>query len=190
MSAHLLDLKSGQRVVDACAAPGGKTGHILELADVNLTALDRDAKRLERVGENLQRLGLVAQLHCADAAELDGWWDGNMVDRVLLDAPCSASGVVRRHPDVKWLRRPEDIAGFVLQQRRLLEALWQVVAGGGKLLYVTCSIFREENQEQVDWFLSRHADARLAPQHACNGGDLLLPSKEHDGFFHALFEKV
>ena len=190
MSAHLLDLQSGQRVVDACAAPGGKTGHILELADVAVTALDRDASRLERVGENLQRLGLAAQLHCADAAELESWWDGNRVDRVLLDAPCSASGVVRRHPDIKWLRRPEDIAGFGLQQRRLLEALWQVVAGGGKLLYVTCSIFREENQEQVDWFLSRHADARLARQHVCNGGDLLLPSKEHDGFFHALFEKV
>ena len=190
MAAHLLEILPDQSVVDACAAPGGKTGHILELADVRMTALDRDAQRLERVSQNLDRLRLIATLHCADAGELDSWWDGIEVDRVLLDAPCSASGVVRRHPDIKWLRRAEDVAGFALQQRRLLDALWQVVAGGGKLLYVTCSVFQEENQEQVDWFLSRHADARLSPGHAFTGGDLLLPSEEHDGFFHALFEKV
>ncbi len=189
-SACLLDLHSGQTVVDACAAPGGKAGHILELADVRLTALDRDAERLARVGENLQRLGLQARLQCADAANLESWWDGTPVDRVLLDAPCSASGVVRRHPDVKWLRREGDVAGFANQQSRLLDALWQVVAGGGKLLYVTCSIFREENQDQVRQFLSRHADALLVSRHLTSGGDLLLPSEEHDGFFHALFEKT
>ncbi len=190
MSAHILDAQPGQQVVDACAAPGGKTGHILELADVRMTALDRDCARLERVGENLRRLGLDARIHCTDAIELATWWDGVPVDRVLLDAPCSASGVVRRHPDIKWLRRPQDVAGFTGQQRGLLDALWQVVARGGKLLYVTCSVFREENEEQVDWFLSGHADALLAPQRGCQGSGLLLPSKEHDGFFHALFEKV
>ncbi len=189
-SAPLLDLHPGQTVIDACAAPGGKAGHILELADVQLTALDRDADRLARVSDNLQRLGLRAGLRCADAAQLESWWDGNPVDRVLLDAPCSASGVVRRHPDVKWLRREDDVSGFARQQNRLLDALWQVVAGGGKLLYVTCSIFREENQDQVKRFLSSHADALLVSRHASSGGDLLLPSEEHDGFFHALFEKT
>ncbi len=190
IAAHLLELEPGQLVVDACAAPGGKTSHMLELCDVRMVALERDVGRLQRVQENLARLALEAQLQCADAGDLDAWWDGNMVDRVLLDVPCSASGVVRRHPDIKWLRRQEDIAGFAVQQRRLLEALWRVVAGGGKLLYVTCSVFREENQQQVDWFLSRHTDARLAPQHASSRGDLLLPSEDHDGFFHALFEKA
>ena len=190
ISAHVLDPQPGQHVVDACAAPGGKTGHILELADVQMTALDRDCERLDRVRENLQRLGFRAKTQCTDAVDLASWWDGEPVDCVLLDAPCSASGVVRRHPDIKWLRRPEDIAGFAGQQRRLLNALWQAVARGGKLLYVTCSIFREENEEQVEWFLSRHADARLESQHDCQGSGLLLPSKEHDGFFHALFEKV
>ena len=168
-SAPLLDLQPGQLVVDACAAPGGKAGHILECADVHLIALDNDADRLAKVGENLQRLRLRADLCCADSAQLDAWWDGKPVDRVLLDAPCSASGVVRRHPDVKWLRREEDLAGFSRQQKRLLDALWQVVAGGGKLLYVTCSVFREENQEQVEWFLSGHKDARLAARHADTG---------------------
>ena len=190
LSAHMLDPQPGQYVVDACAAPGGKTGHVLELADVHMTALDRDCLRLDRVRENLQRLGFGAQLHCIDAVDLASWWDERPVDRVLLDAPCSASGVVRRHPDAKWLRRPEDIAGFAAQQKRLLDALWQVVAPGGKLLYVTCSIFREENEEQVDWFLSRHADAVPEPRHAGQGGGLLLPSRENDGFFHTLFEKI
>ena len=190
ISAQLLNVQPGHTVIDACAAPGGKTGHILELADVHMTALDRDPGRLERVAENLKRLRLTAHLQCVDAAELGSWWDGKYVERVLLDAPCSASGIVRRHPDIKWLRRKEDIAGFKQQQQRLLQALWQVVAQGGKLLYVTCSIFREENEEQVDWFLSRHTDASLVPRTESHGSTLLLPSKEHDGFFHALFEKL
>lgn len=189
-AAQLLDVKPGQTVLDACAAPGGKTGHILELADVHLTALDQDPGRLERVRDNLARLGLMARVQCADAAEVNEWWDGIGFDRVLLDAPCSASGVVRRHPDIKWLRRQEDIAAFAQQQRRLLEALWRVVATGGTLLYVTCSIFREENQAQIDWFSSRHSDARLSPRCPGDRGDLLLPSQDHDGFFHALFEKA
>ena len=188
-TAPLLDLQPGQSVVDACAAPGGKTGHILELADVRLTALDKDSQRLKRVGENLGRLGYDARMHCADAADLDTWWDGKPVDRVLLDAPCTASGVVRRHPDVKWLRRERDIQGFARQQSRLLEALWKVVAGGGKLLYVTCSVFQEENQAQVERFLARHADARLRAPVGDKKGELLLPAEDHDGFFHALFKK-
>ena len=190
LAAYRLDVHNGQTVVDACAAPGGKTGHILEIADVHMTALDHDSRRLGRVRENLRRLGLEAVTLCADAAQLATWWDGKPVDRVLLDAPCSASGVVKRHPDAKWLRREKDIAGFAAQQLRLLDALWKVTACGGKLLYVTCSVFREENQDQAERFLSRHADARLAARHAANGGDLLLPSEEHDGFFHALFEKI
>lgn len=190
MSAPLLDLEAGQSVVDACAAPGGKTGHILELADVRLMALDQDSKRLDRIHENLGRLGYDAQVRCADAADLDAWWDGSPVDRVLLDAPCSASGVVRRHPDIKWLRREDDIRGFVRQQCRLLDAMWKVVVGGGKLLYVTCSLFREENQEQVKSFLARHSDARLIARPAESEGNLLLPTEDHDGFFHALFEKI
>jgi 16S rRNA (cytosine967-C5)-methyltransferase len=190
LSAPLLDLQARQTVVDACAAPGGKTGHILELADVQLTALDHQPERLARVADNLNRLHFEANLCAADATQLEAWWNGKPVDRVLLDVPCSASGVVRRHPDVKWLRRSEDIEGFVRQQRRLLDALWRVVAGGGKLLYVTCSVFREENQDQVRQFLSSHADARLAARHANSGGELLLPNEEHDGFFHALFEKA
>ena len=190
LSAPLLDLQEGQSVVDACAAPGGKTGHILELADVDLTALDKDAQRLKRVGENLGRLGYDAQMRCADAADLEAWWDGKPVDRVLLDAPCSASGVVRRHPDIKWLRRKQDIQGFARQQNRLLDAMWNVVVGGGKLLYVTCSLFREENQEQVERFLALNDDARLLGRPADSEGDLLLPTENHDGFFHALFEKV
>ncbi|MGH8679163.1 MAG: 16S rRNA (cytosine(967)-C(5))-methyltransferase RsmB, partial [Burkholderiales bacterium] len=188
-SAPLLELAAGQHVVDACSAPGGKASHILELADVDLTALDSDALRLQRVVQNFSRLGVSGRVIHADAADLDAWWDGKPVDRVLLDAPCSASGVVRRHPDIKWLRRPADIARFCAQQERLLEALWKVLARGGKLLYVTCSIFREENQTQIGGFLSRHADARhLVGAPGIDG--LLLPTEEHDGFFHALFEKT
>lgn len=186
--APLLDLADGMRVLDACAAPGGKAAQVLETADVELNALDVDPVRLQRVRANMDRLGLCAQLQCADAAALDSWWDGRPFDRVLLDAPCSASGVVRRHPDVKWLRRPADIAGFAVQQQRLLDALWKVVARGGKLLYVTCSIFSEENQEGVDRFVARRPDAR--PLDGMPGRDgLLLPNDEHDGFFYALLQK-
>lgn len=188
-AALLLAPADGMRVLDACAAPGGKTAHLLERAEISLLALDADADRLRRVQSNLERLGLNGALQCADAGDLSQWWDGTPFDRVLLDAPCSASGVVRRHPDIKWLRRDADIAGFAAQQRRLLEALWKVVARGGKLLYVTCSIFREENQEVVDGFVARHADAGLAG--GVRGGDgQLLPNEEHDGFYYALLEKA
>ena len=188
LAATLLDVRDGMRVLDACAAPGGKTAHILELADVDMTALDADAVRLQRVGSNLERLRLSARLRAVDAATLDAWWDGNPFERVLVDAPCSASGVVRRHPDIKWLRRPSDIAGFAAQQRRLLEALWKVVAGGGKLLYVTCSIFSEEDRETIDVFAARHPDARILGGMPGRDG-LLLPDEKHDGFYYALLQK-
>jgi 16S rRNA (cytosine967-C5)-methyltransferase len=188
LAAPLLDVRDGMRVLDACAAPGGKTAHLAEIADLDLTAIDSDEARLARVQSNLSRLGLQASLHCADAAALESWWDGTGYDRILLDAPCSASGVVRRHPDIKWLRTPEDVHSFAAQQRRLLDSLWKAVAHGGKLLYVTCSIFGEEDQEQVDGFVTRHPDARLLDGMPGRKG-LLLPDDEHDGFYFALLQK-
>ncbi|MFL6580330.1 MAG: 16S rRNA (cytosine(967)-C(5))-methyltransferase RsmB [Burkholderiales bacterium] len=189
LAAPLLAAEHGMRVLDACAAPGGKTAHILETADVHMTALDADAVRLQRVVSNLQRIGQRARVHAADAGAPETWWDGKLFDRVLLDAPCSASGVVRRHPDIKWLRRPSDIAEFAMKQQRLLEALWNVVARGGKLLYVTCSIFEEEDQQIIAAFATRHADARILGGMPGRNG-LLLPANDHDGFFYALLEKT
>jgi 16S rRNA (cytosine967-C5)-methyltransferase len=194
-AAHWLDVADGQRVLDACAAPGGKTGHILELAAAELTALDSDAARLERVRDNLQRLGLAARLVCGDACRPDAWWDGREFHRILLDAPCSASGVTRRHPDIKWLRREADIASFSRTQSAMLEALWQTLASGGKLLYATCSVFREENAAQVARFLERHRDAlRLTLQAVNDDPELpagqMLPDERHDGFFYALLQKA
>ncbi len=187
-AARLLDPSDGMRVLDACAAPGGKTAHMLELADVDMTALDADPARLKRVSANLERLGLSARVACADAAAIQSWWDDKPFDRVLLDAPCTASGVVRRHPDIKWLRQPGDVRRFAEQQQRLLEALWKVLGRGGKLLYVTCSIFMEENQERIGGFAARHPDARVLG--AMPGRDgLLLPDNEHDGFYYALLQK-
>ena len=187
-AAGLLDVRPGQRVLDACAAPGGKASHLLELADIDLLALDHSAHRAQRITENFERLGLNGAIAIADAADLDAWWDGKPFDRILADVPCSASGVVRRHPDAKCLRRPADVAKFAAQQRALLEALWRVLAPGGKLLYATCSVFRAENQDQVATFVTRHADCqRLSP---CGVFDLqLLPTAEHDGFFYALLQK-
>ena len=184
----LLDAKDGMRVLDACAAPGGKTAHILEIADVAMTALDADAVRLQRVASNLERIGLRARLQVADAGAPETWWDGKPFQRVLLDAPCSASGVVRRHPDIKWLRRLSDIAGFAIKQRRLLDALWKVVARGGKLLYVTCSIFEEEDQQIIAAFATCHANAHILGGMPGRNG-LLLPANDHDGFFYALLQK-
>jgi 16S rRNA (cytosine967-C5)-methyltransferase len=188
-AATLLDLGPGQRVLDACAAPGGKSGHILELADVELTALDVDRERLRRVRENLERLGRPATLLEGDAATPERWWDGRAFDRVLADVPCSASGVVRRNPDIKWLRRPDDIARFAHQQAAILDALWRVLAPGGKFLYATCSVFDEENDAQVEAFLARHPEAELCalPEPVDKGQ--LLPDAEHDGFFYALLRK-
>ena len=183
-----LDLADGQRVLDACAAPGGKAAHILELADVSLAALDSDAVRAARIGGNLERLGLAAQVSIADCTQLERWWDGAAFDRILADVPCSASGVARRHPDVKWLRRAQDVAAFAAKQAAILDALWQVLRPGGKLLYVTCSVFPQENQDVVDAFVGRAPGARGAPL-ADGRPAQWLPDAERDGFFHALIEK-
>jgi len=190
-AARLLDVASGMRVLDACAAPGGKSAHILELADVDLLALDNDAERLTRVQSSLQRLGLTATITSGNACDPDAWWDGRAFDRILVDAPCSASGVVRRHPDIKWHRRADDIPRFAAQQARMLSGLWRLLARGGKLLYATCSVFAEENQSCVTRFIERHADASsiASPDTAINTGQI-LPDTLHDGFFYALLQKI
>ena len=183
-----LDLVAGQRVLDACAAPGGKSAHILELVDVALTALDADAARAGRIGRNLQRLGLAASVVTADCSQLGQWWDGVPFDRILADVPCSASGVARRHPDMKWLRRAQDVAAFAARQAAILDALWQALGAGGKLLYVTCSVFPQENENVVEAFVARAAGARRLPL-ADGRPAQWLPEAGHDGFFHALIEK-
>ncbi|MBL8513725.1 MAG: 16S rRNA (cytosine(967)-C(5))-methyltransferase RsmB [Betaproteobacteria bacterium] len=189
-AAPLLGVSPGMRVLDACAAPGGKTGHLLELADCNLLALDLDAQRLARVDSNLKRLGLAAATRVADAVKRDIWWDGQPFDRILIDAPCSGSGVVRRHPDIKWTRRVADLESFAEQQFALLAALWPTLAPGGRLLYATCSIFRAENEDVVSRFLARHADAvPIGDNPSLPATGRLLPNDAHDGFFYALLEK-
>jgi 16S rRNA (cytosine967-C5)-methyltransferase len=185
-AATLLDVASGMRVLDACAAPGGKTAHILELAEVEMTALDKDEQRLQRVAENLQRLALPATLLAGDAADTASWWDGKPFDRILADVPCSATGVVRRHPDIKWLRRKKDIASFAAQQLDILQALWALLAPDGKLLYATCSVFNQENQDVIDKFLSLTPVAQQLPLPSGQ----LLPCAKHDGFFYALLQKA
>ena len=198
LAAPLLGVEDGMRVLDVGAAPGGKTTHLAELAELDLVALDIDAKRLERVEQNLARLNLRARIVAADAADVRSWWDGVGFDRILVDAPCTASGVVRRHPDGKWLRRDSDVPAFAGQQRRLLDAVWPCLAPGGRMLYSTCSIFRAENSEQVAAFVARHDDARRLPLRLPEGfrdeDGQLLPSgagaeHNHDGFFYALLQK-
>ena len=189
-AARLLDVQDGMRVLDACAAPGGKSAHLLESANIELVSLDKEEERLKRVHENLQRLRLDAQVICGDAAAPEAWWDGKAFQRILADVPCSASGVVRRHPDIKWLRRPEDIEGFAAQQLQILNALWPLLARDGKLLYATCSIFARENQQVITAFLAQHSDAErdiLSVPDMTDGQ--LLPNDEHDGFFYALLHK-
>ena len=190
-SADLLDVRPGQRVLDACAAPGGKAAHLAERHDLDLLALEVDPLRLQRASETLGRLGLNVRTRCADAAQPEAWWDGKPFDRILADLPCSGSGVVRRHPDIKWLRQPGDAARFAAQQQRILDALWPLLAPGGRLLMVTCSIFPEENRQQAQDFARRHADARpvvLDHPALCDGQ--ALPSSDHDGFFYAAFIKT
>ncbi len=194
LAAHALDLKPNLRVLDACSAPGGKAGHIMELADVKLTALDNDANRLTRVQDNFTRLNISALGALGDAAQ---WQADQTFDRILADVPCSASGIVRRHVDIKWLRRATDIVSFTQQQALILANLWHLLSKGGKLLYVTCSIFAEENQQQIDRFLKQNADATQLPLGLIDDGvknihiqhGQLIPSKTHDGFFYALLQK-
>ena len=193
-------LRAGARVLDACAAPGGKTAHLLELADLDLLALDRDGERLARVDATLARLGLRAETRAADAAVPASWWDGRPFDAILLDAPCTASGIVRRHPDVRWLRRPTDLVALAAVQARLLDALWPLLAPDGRLLYCTCSVFRGEGSAQIDAFLQRQADAAVVTDPPSPGQLLPLPDNDDtapspgsstaaDGFFLALLEK-
>jgi 16S rRNA (cytosine967-C5)-methyltransferase len=184
-TAALLDVHGGMHVLDACAAPGGKAAQILETIDCRLMAVDVSPERTRRVSEGLSRLGLAAEVRVADATDPAAFGD-EQFDRILIDAPCTASGVVRRHPDIKWLRRESDIASFAATQERLLEALWRRLSPDGKLLYVTCSVFPEENRLRIDAFLARHPDAFAidAP-----GVGQILPSSETDGFYYALLGK-
>ena len=185
------------RILDACAAPGGKTGHLLELCEGEVTALEIDAQRSERIHQNTARLGLRATVLTADAARPSVWWDGRTFDAVILDAPCTASGIVRRHPDVRWLRRESDIAQLAVQQQRLLKALWPLVRPGGRLLYCTCSLFLAEGNDQVQTFLANNTDAALLPSpghlmptlHRKVGAVPDNTKRDHDGFFYALLEK-
>ncbi len=198
LAARLLDPRPGERVLDACAAPGGKTAHLLELQPdlAELVALDSDAQRLQLVRQNLTRLALEARLHVGDAADPRQWWDGSRFDRVLLDAPCSASGVIRRHPDIKLLRRESDISALVAKQQQILESLWFLLKPGGILLYATCSVLKRENVQQVADFIDKHPDARELPIAAGWGratlvGRQILPGEDQmDGFYYARLQKV
>ncbi|MDY7117748.1 16S rRNA (cytosine(967)-C(5))-methyltransferase RsmB [Halomonas sp. SSL-5] len=188
--------RPGARVLDACCAPGGKTAHLLEVFDIDMHAVDSDAERLARVEGALERLGLQARLAHGDATARD-WWDGTPFEAILLDAPCSGSGVIRRHPDIKRLRRPSDITALAALQARLLDNLWPLLRPGGTLLYATCSVLPEENSEQIAAFLSRTPDAEsttprdVAWGRPAGAGRQLLPEADsHDGFFYARLRKT
>ena len=209
LAAQLLRPADGERILDACAAPGGKTTHLLQLADCRVLALDQDAQRIGRIVENLQREHLPAHAHwpppvwgavvrAADATRPETWWDAEPFDKILLDAPCSASGIVRRHPDVPWHRRRRDIATLAAHQRSLLQALWPLLRPGGTLLYVTCSIFPEEGKAVIAAFCSHQADCvHESISASWSDGQPVLSqlfptstaAREHDGFFYALLSK-
>jgi len=198
LAAELLDVQAGQRILDVCAAPGGKTAHILELQpnQAELVAVDIDETRMLRVKDNLDRLGLPATLQVADAARPGQWWDGKPFDRILLDAPCTATGVIRRHPDIKILRQPKDIAKVAAQQKAILSAIWPILARNGVLLYATCSVLKQENEAQIQMFLNEHTDAQewafepvgwgIAEQ---NGRQILPGDSDMDGFYYARIVK-
>ncbi|MFY8300878.1 16S rRNA (cytosine(967)-C(5))-methyltransferase RsmB [Pseudoalteromonas sp. SS15] len=188
LAARLLEPQDNERILDACAAPGGKTCHILELAKANVDALDADSDRLLRVEQNLDRIGLEANCIHADASQPDTWWDGQQYDRILLDVPCSATGVIRRHPDIKWLRRKTDIDDLAEQQGQILKNIWPLLKSGGTLLYATCSVLPKENKQQVAQFLADNSDAIHQPLHESDTpeapGLQLLPGLT-DGFYYA-----
>jgi len=201
LSSVLVNPQSGDRVLDACAAPGGKTTHLLESrSDIDVIALDKDERRLQRVRENISRLGQTladrVQVVCADAGKPELWWDGVVFQRILLDAPCTASGVIRRHPDIKHLRRTGDTEKFAEQQRKLLNSLWPLLAQGGRLVYTTCSVLVQENAERIEAFLGDHEDAGLSQIDATWGNDTgfgrqILPGEnDMDGFFYACLSKA
>jgi len=195
LSADLLDVRDGQRVLDACAAPGGKACHLLERADVALTAVEFDASRAARIRQNLERLGLQAELRVGDAADPSAWWDAKPYDRILIDAPCSATGVLRRRPDVRLHRRASDIETLAAQQQRILAALWPLLALGGKLVYVTCSLLRAENEAVIAAFLDGCDQAHVAPvslpvgQAAGIGWQILPGDGDLDGMYYAVIER-
>lgn len=196
LAAELLDLKPDERILDACAAPGGKLTHILELQkNLDVTAIEVDKVRMQLVQENLGRLQLCAKTVVADASDVTGWWDGKPFDRILLDAPCSASGVVRRHPDIKLLRQLTDIKALPKLQRQILDALWQTLKPDGVLVYATCSVFPQENSQLVSQFLQDHADAQEQKLDAgwglaCDTGRQIFPGdNEMDGFYYAVLRK-
>ncbi|HIF9193967.1 TPA: 16S rRNA (cytosine(967)-C(5))-methyltransferase RsmB [Photobacterium damselae] len=191
LAIEYLQPQAGELILDCCAAPGGKTAHILEhVPSAQVVAIDCDEHRLARVHDNLQRLNLQAKVLCADARYPDKWWDGDKFDRILLDAPCSATGVIRRHPDIKWLRRGEDIAALAQLQAEIFDAMWLQLKSGGTLVYATCSITPQENRDQVSAFLARTADATLVGSEA-NPGRQILPGEENmDGFYYAVLQKA
>ncbi|HIF9130219.1 TPA: 16S rRNA (cytosine(967)-C(5))-methyltransferase RsmB [Photobacterium damselae] len=192
LAIEYLQPQAGELILDCCAAPGGKTAHILEhVPSAQVVAIDCDEHRLARVHDNLQRLNLQAKVLCADARYPDKWWDGDKFDRILLDAPCSATGVIRRHPDIKWLRRGEDIAALAQLQAEIFDAMWLQLKSGGTLVYATCSITPQENRDQVSAFLTRTADATLVGSEATNPGRQILPGEENmDGFYYAVLQKA
>ncbi len=191
LAAPLLEPRDGMRVLDACAAPGGKTAHLLELAELDLTAIDRDAARLHRVNDNLARLGLQARVLAGDAAHPETWFDGQPFDAILADVPCTASGIVRRHPDIRWLRRRTDIAATAALQQHITDALWPLLRRGGTFLYVTCSVFAEEGEHQAQAFVARHPNAErvTAPGQLLPACPEAPAHQQHDGFFFARFRK-
>ncbi|MGY6630944.1 MAG: 16S rRNA (cytosine(967)-C(5))-methyltransferase RsmB [Wenzhouxiangella sp.] len=198
--ADYLMLEDGLRVLDACAAPGGKSAHILERAEVDLLALDIDSERLAGIEQNLDRLGLSATVQCADAAEPDQWWDGQAFDRIVIDAPCSATGVIRRHPDIRWLRKAADLDELMATQARLLDRLWPLLRPGGILVYATCSVLRGENDQQMAAFLKRHRlehgqiefiEPPGASGHDVAPGRQWLPGEAGlDGFYHCAVRRL
>ena len=201
LSAQLMDIRAGQRVLDACAAPGGKTAHLLEqYNDIALTAIEKDPARAQRIHDNLNRLGLSAQVLVVDANNVHQWWDGQPFERILLDAPCSASGIVRRHPDIRWLRQADDLDSLAQQQSALLRTMWKVLAVGGRLVYCTCSIFLPECDGIIETFMQHTPNARrvypsvLTQLQQTERIGQLLPNtqaaRNHDGFFYAVLEKT